>query len=149
MRFAEAKNTPKRQEWLSAGGWNVVRCQLHEAGDKAPWDRRVTWKLAEPGAQLASLEAKRGSERYTLQVENFQRDAAVSPRLFRLAALELPNLAKVFDRRPDAKYRMYAYQAAKIGAATPLDMDAELQDLPLYGRVPRDLADPPASFPRR
>jgi hypothetical protein len=66
-----------------------------------------------------------------LRFDDFKANAAISPNLFHLAALELPIGARIFDRREDAPNQAYFYRAVPEDESRRyFDMEAELESLP-------------------
>jgi hypothetical protein len=100
-------------------------------------ETKSSWKKVGDVWYVASIEetrkggAYRESYRSVLRFDDFKANVAISPKLFHLAALELPIGARIFDRREDAPNQAYLYRAIPEDESRRyFDMEAELESLP-------------------
>lgn len=83
-----------------------------------------------PRATIADFGSGLRGRRTRLRWREFEPNVAISPKLFRLAALELPNQARIFDDRPDRGRAEYIYRPIPDdGPPRFFDMEAELESL--------------------
>jgi len=121
---------------LARFGYNLSTWKVEVEGrpDYAQQEQ-ATWKKAGYVWHRSSAEELRktanGRARSVLRFTDFQANVAISPKLFHLAALELPVGAGILDRRENAEPRWHRYQAIPdSGSRRFFDMEAELEGLP-------------------
>ncbi|HEV3444092.1 MAG TPA: sigma-70 family RNA polymerase sigma factor [Gemmataceae bacterium] len=118
--------------------WNVSDAKSEFDGRRLyVQETKATWKRAGDIWYVASAEKIRKggdleeSYRAVFRFDDFKANAAISPKLFHLSALELPTGARIFDRREDAPNRAYLYCAIPEDESRRyFDMEAELESLP-------------------
>jgi hypothetical protein len=96
---------------------------------------QLTWKKAGDIWYVANFEeilkTSQGQYRTLLRFNEFTANAAISPKLFQLSALELPAGAGILDHRENADPRWHRYQIIpEDGSRRFFDMEAELESLP-------------------
>jgi len=91
---------------------------------------QVVWKQSSGVWYLANIELTSGQCRRSLHFDDFKANVPISPKLFRLAALELPAGASIHDKREDRRAATYRYQPIHDdGTRRLFDMEAELESL--------------------
>jgi len=122
-----------RVSWtiLERFDWNVSNWKFEFEGHQSlNGEAQVVWKKAGSVWYLASIEETSGQHRYALHFDDFKANVAISPKLFRLAALELPVGAMIYDRRDYKHDVIYRYQPIPDdGTRRFFDMEAELESL--------------------
>jgi RNA polymerase sigma factor (sigma-70 family) len=119
---------------LARFGWNVSMWKMEIEG-QVPYVQQATWKkTANVWYRDTTVELRnttRGKERSVLRLTDFRPNAAVSPKLFHLAALELPVGAVILDHRDNVERNRRRYQPiSDDGSRRLFDMEAELETLP-------------------
>jgi RNA polymerase sigma factor (sigma-70 family) len=110
--------------------WNIALLKTQVAGPGTLEQDQATWKKAGEVWYANSREKTERRVRSVLRIDHFKANVAVSPKLFHLAALELPVGAEIVDAREDGPVRTYLYQAIPEGRGF-FDMEAELESLPV------------------
>jgi hypothetical protein len=113
---------------------------------KATWERSGNvWYVKSIVTQFNGLSGRKS--RVVLTYDKFEPNVKVSPEVFRFKALELPEGAKILDRRPNPTNEIQVYDNVPTKETDPAKIDSLLDHLKTL-RGPPEPPPPPSRLLR-
>jgi RNA polymerase sigma factor (sigma-70 family) len=123
----------------SEAGYNITQCQVMVPGKDYPLqEQKLKWKKANGVWYIVSfLEEFRGSKngggllsRRHLNYDSFEPNVVVSPENFKIKAADLPDSARILDKRKNAPQREYYYYSRLASSDEVDNIEKSLKQMP-------------------